>query len=275
MKHERKMVPVSVIIPCYKSADTVRRAVDSVWMQSVRPTEVILVEDCSPDDNKTLEILLQLESEHPQGWIKVIPLTQNGGPGHARNSGWDQATQTYVAFLDADDAWHHRKLEVQYGWMESHPEVAISAHNFKQLEANEQFIHEIDINNMKVKKVEASLLLRHNVFPTRAVMLKSDLTIRFDDTKRYSEDYLLWLQIIINKNEGWMLEECLAYTYKEDYGSSGLSSNLWLMEKGELENYDFLFKNGYISNYKLYLIKTLSIAKYIWRLCKVSLRKLI
>lgn len=274
MEHERIMIPVSVIIPCYNCSETIKRALGSVWMQTVRPVEVILVEDCSHDNNKTIDTLFELENEYPSGWIKVIPLSQNGGPGRARNMGWDLATQVYVAFLDADDAWHTNKLEIQYDWMKSHPEAAITAHHFKQLKTNELLNNEVNPNNMNVLKIEASLLLKHNLFPTRAVMLKRDLTFRFNDTKRYSEDYLLWLQIIFNKHSGWMLEECLAYSFKDDFGSSGLSANLWKMEKGELENYDFLYKNGYISRVQLFAVKAFSILKYIWRLFKVSRRKL-
>src|SRR5690606_29412442 len=61
-------------------------------------------------------------------WIRVVPLELNGGAAAARNAGWNSATGKYVAFLDADDTWHPQKIEVQYKWMEAHPEVGLTGH---------------------------------------------------------------------------------------------------------------------------------------------------
>ncbi|MHB1099234.1 MAG: glycosyltransferase family 2 protein, partial [Burkholderiales bacterium] len=108
-------VPVSVIIPCYRCAETIARAVDSVLKQTLPPEEILLVEDCSGDDGNTLAVLHSLQQNNP--FIRVIPLAKNGGPAAARNAGWDAAKQPYIAFLDADDAWHPKKLEIQYSWM--------------------------------------------------------------------------------------------------------------------------------------------------------------
>jgi glycosyltransferase involved in cell wall biosynthesis len=60
-------------------------------------------------------------------WLKIISLKRNGGASIARNIGWEQSTHDYVAFLDADDAWHPRKIEIQYTWMQNHQEVALVA----------------------------------------------------------------------------------------------------------------------------------------------------
>jgi len=101
--------PVSVIIPCYRCADTIGRAVESMIWQTLPPKEILLVEDYSQDEGKTLASLYDLQRKFQDKiTIKVIPLLKNGGPGGARNTGWDEAQQPYLAFLDADDSWHPR-----------------------------------------------------------------------------------------------------------------------------------------------------------------------
>ncbi len=64
-------VPVSVVIPCYRCADTIERAMESVMAQTVAPTEVRLVEDGSGDDGRTLAMLYIIR----QDWLKLQVLS--------------------------------------------------------------------------------------------------------------------------------------------------------------------------------------------------------
>jgi glycosyltransferase involved in cell wall biosynthesis len=118
---------VSVIIPCYCCVETIDRAVASVAKQSTRSKELILVDDGSPDD--TLAQLYALQRDYGADWVHVLPLTENQGPATARNRGWDAAIGHYIAFLDADDAWHQDKLKTQWGWMRHHSAVVLSGHH--------------------------------------------------------------------------------------------------------------------------------------------------
>ena len=102
-------VPVSVVVPCYRCSLTLERAVKSVAGQARRPVELILVDDFSNDE--TAKLLEVLAARYEAGWIKIKWLVQNVGAASARNIGWAAATQPFVAFLDADDAWHAEKLQ--------------------------------------------------------------------------------------------------------------------------------------------------------------------
>src|SRR5258706_14692588 len=99
-----RLAPVSVVVPCYRCADTIERAVRSVAAQTLRPAEVILVDDGSPDG--TGAALERLRERFGADWIRIVRLPRNLGSASARNAGWELATQRYVAFLDSDDAWH-------------------------------------------------------------------------------------------------------------------------------------------------------------------------
>src|SRR5947209_14121538 len=232
----KPILPVSVVIPCYKCKQTILRAIRSIVNQTTEPSEVVLVEDCSNDG--TLEYLEGLRKHFPPDWIKVLPLTTNTGPGYARNAGWETATQPYVAFLDADDAWHPEKLQIQYDWMCNNPQAMLVGHASIQLKRDDA--HLVRTDGVLVKRISRLQLLLSNArggFAIRTAMLHRNLPIRFDPSKRYMEDYW-WLLIVVFSNyKIYKISLPLAYTFKADWGERGLSGRLWEMEKEELDNY--------------------------------------
>ena len=91
---------VSVVIPVYNAAAFVTQAVESALAQpEVR--EVVLVEDCSPDDS--LAVCRQLAEKYPQVNLFQHPGGVNRGAGPSRNRGITKSTCPFIAFLDADD----------------------------------------------------------------------------------------------------------------------------------------------------------------------------
>ena len=89
---------VTIIIPCYKAAATLRRAVDSALTGAPQDLQLLLVEDGSPDATGTL--CDELAAADPRITALHRP---NGGAGAARNTGLDAAAGDWVLFLDADD----------------------------------------------------------------------------------------------------------------------------------------------------------------------------
>ncbi|MFW5717681.1 MAG: glycosyltransferase [Spirochaetota bacterium] len=109
---------VSVITPTHNDSAFLRRVVQSVATQSVPVLEHIIIDDGSTD--RTPAILRELASQHPH----LLVITQKrAGAALARNAGIDAARGRYIAFLDADDVWHERKVERQIGFMEKHGHV--------------------------------------------------------------------------------------------------------------------------------------------------------
>lgn len=101
------MPRVSVIIPTYNRADILDRAINSVLGQTFNDLELIVVDDGSTDD--TPELIAQYEDPR----LTFIEHEENRGGSVARNTGIAHATGDYLAFLDSDDAWRPRKLELQ------------------------------------------------------------------------------------------------------------------------------------------------------------------
>ena len=269
-----ELASVSVVIPCYRCADTIVRAVASVAAQTLRPAEVILVEDCSNDE--TLAVLNQLQSEYPLGWIKVIPLSFNVGAGEARNAGWDAARGSYIAFLDADDSWHTQKIAIQYGWMSAHPDITLTGHECQEVNGGAQSdidnIHAANVNG-RFEPVSHTALLVSNRFSTRSVMLKREIPYRFAPGKRYSEDYLLWTMICLDGHSCYQSSLPLAFLFKASYGGGGLSAQLWRMQQGEISTYCQLYRSDRIGFLIFMLVYFLSWIKYGRRILVVKLRK--
>jgi teichuronic acid biosynthesis glycosyltransferase TuaG len=267
--------PVSVIIPCYCCADTIERAVVSVMKQTVLPEEVWLVDDASPDKGKTLDKLKELKWKYGSiTHINVIALHKNGGPSVARNVGWDVSTQPYIAFLDSDDSWHSRKIEIQYGWMEKYPHAAATGHKRIWVRRWESIEKNIP-GKFGVRPVKLLRLMISNCFATSTMMLRREIPYRFEAAKRYSEDYLLWLMIASGKHKMFNIGLPLAFCYKAHFGSSGLSADLWKMEKGQLDTY-YRLKDARIIPVPVYiLLIMLSLLRYFRRLAITYKRRIL
>ena len=108
---------VSVIIPTYNRWPLVQEALESVLAQSYRWFEIVVVDDGSTDG--TAEKLQEIAAP-----VRLI-VQPNGGVSSARNRGIAAAQGKYVAFLDSDDLWLPKKLEIQTTFMERHPSVEI------------------------------------------------------------------------------------------------------------------------------------------------------
>lgn len=255
-------VPVTVVIPCFRCALTIRRAIYSVVQQTKKPTEIILVDDASGDE--TLDVLREIEAQY-LGWVKVISLNKNSGAGSSRNAGWALAAQPYIAFLDADDTWHQKKIEIQYGYMTAHPEVVLSGHGHRLLNQDD-VLPDWEVAQCDAQRIHKWAMLWSNKFVTPSVMVRRDVAYRFIDKQRHMEDHMLWLQIICSGVCVVKLSAELAAIYKGPFGVMGLSSQMWLMERGDLENYRRLYHAKLINGFQWATLGIYSLLKYVRRL---------
>ena len=256
------IAPVSVVIPCYRCSTTIGRAVASIEQQTHKPAEIILIDDASEDG--TLIVLHELEKLH-QGWIKILQFDKNLGAASARNAGWEAASQPYIAFLDADDAWHPRKIEIQYAYMSSHPEITLSGHLYR-IAKQQNGLPDWEVGLWQDMPLSKRAMLMSNRLITPSVMLKRDLPNRFLAGKRHVDDHLLWLELICEGRKMVRLSAELVSVYKPLFGAGGLSSQLWLMEKSELDNYARLFGKSCINIVEWLGLGLYSLLKYMRRL---------
>ena len=100
---------VSIITPFYNAAQFLEHTINSVQNQTYKNWEHILVDDASTDAS----LAYVQKRATTDARLKIISLSHNRGAGYARNKATDVAKGIYIAFIDADDLWHPKKLEKQ------------------------------------------------------------------------------------------------------------------------------------------------------------------
>lgn len=114
---------ISVIIPTYNYGRFLRECLDSVFVQTFRDIEVIVIDDGSTDDTPAI---LESVSEPRLKHFRIL----NSGSPCARNVGLRHAHGEFVAFIDADDRWRPRKLETQLALLRAEPSVGVVFSDF-------------------------------------------------------------------------------------------------------------------------------------------------
>ena len=248
---------VTAIIPAFRSEKVVIRAIESVFSQSSPVDEIIVVDDAS--DDRTAQVVRDFANAHPQ--IRLIVNNQNLGPGQSRNAAWNLATSEYLAFLDADDTWHPKKIELQREWFRANPSEVIcgTQHciiNQAEMQSNGEQTSHFTIND----------LLRRNRFTTPSVMLRRDIPLRFDPKLRLSEDYLLWMEIASEFGHVNRINQPLTILHKPIFGAAGLSSKFFPMYLGELKTIRILKQKDRINRQTYLQSISWSTLKFIRRL---------
>ena len=111
-------IGVSVIIPTYNRAHTLKRAIDSVLEQTILPAELIIVDDGSSDT--TRELVDGIVGRSLETSV-IYHHQKNAGVSSARNTGIQRANYQWIALLDSDDSWLPLKLAMQLKVLQDQP----------------------------------------------------------------------------------------------------------------------------------------------------------
>ena len=266
-KH-RSRAPISVIIPCYQAEKTLIRAFKSILEQSLQVSEIIIIDDGCTDN--TLRVARQIALKY-KGLISIIHFDLNKGVSEARNAGWNRASYQYIAFLDADDVWHPRKIEIQYNFFISNPGYDLVGHEHQIKVSTSEAFDTLPLN-FKSISIGRLKMLFFTPFAVPTVMIKKKIPYRFNAKMRYAEDYLLWLQIVFSGKEACKIFLSLAATFKPNYGASGLSANMIEMEKGIHQAYKNLYREHLISKITLIFFIFFSSLKFLRRLLILNIK---
>lgn len=251
------MCIVSVIIPAYNAESTISCTLDSVLIQDLFPErcKIIIVDDGSQDT--TVQIVQRYIKKNPSRITLVRQ--KNAGPAAARNAGVALADTPYIAFLDADDLWLPGKLQAQIEVLNKNPCVALVCTPMN----GKKFKSRSDLIKISYK----SLLLSNRIYTSSVVVRKNVFTAlgQFDPARRLSEDYELWLKIAATNRVLALNKPYLTYTK-----NTGISSELWKMERGELETYRILYKEMLIPLILYTELRYWSLLKYFYRYLKTK-----
>lgn len=180
---------VSVVIPTYNAAQYIAEAVDSALNQTYRRLEVIIVDDGSVDN--TRELLAQRYGEK----IRYI-WQSNAGVAAARNTGIRAAQGQYVAFLDADDVFHPRRLELQVPIAEVDPRLGIVASRYTNVS------EWTPLPDGEIERIWITLddLVVQGRFGSCGVLARKEcfeVVGYFDESLKTAEDREMWMRIAV------------------------------------------------------------------------------
>lgn len=223
---------VSVIIPCYNAEQSIVGTLLSVLLQNHQNFEVIVVDDGSTDDSvAAIEKIMESASNGDK--IKLIRQA-NQGVSVARNQGVLHSTGNYIAFLDADDLWHHEKLSTHLHYMNTHPQVGISFACVQFMDSEGKLLQRT--SSLPLGKQDAAALFAENpttttsnLFVRRSVF---NLVSGFDESMQFAEDQEFLIRVL-HETEYQVtgIEPVLTYYRTSE---NGLSSKLPEMEAGWL-----------------------------------------
>ena len=194
---------VSIITPSYNSSKFIKDCVASVFSQTYKNWEMIIVDDCSKDNSK--EIISELSTKDKR--IKPIFLEKNVGAAEARNAAIRQSKGKYVAFLDSDDLWNPKKLEKQLSFMYEN-EIAFSYTNYQFISENGE-----DLSNIisAPEKMTYDSYLKNTIIGCLTVIIDREKSGEFEMPNiRSSHDMALWLLIMKRGFSAYGLDDNLA-----------------------------------------------------------------
>lgn len=229
---------ISVIIPCFNSETTIETTIYSVFNQTLKPVEIICVDDGSSDS--TVLILKKLKEVSPIEISFLIIQQENSGPSRARNKAVIRSNCEYVAFLDSDDVWHPKKLEIMFQFALNY-DLDFLYHLYSPLPYDE----EICLKNILLKKKKRYSFALKNFIATPTVFVRKSKFPKFPEHLSYCEDYCCWL--MSTQSSFYFVDKHLANGFKKPLGESGLSSNIYKMHKGFIDALLYLRKKKKIS----------------------------
>lgn len=217
---------VAVIIPTYNQSSFLGEAIQSVLAQTRPADEVIVVDDGSTDSTEAIV-------ETFGSRVRAIR-QRNSGVAAARNNGVRSSSSDYLAFLDSDDVWLPRKLEVQINCFQSRPDLGLVHCGVEDIDEQGRKLRErldgvegaiadslLEFNGTSILGGGSGAMMPRNVF---------DKVQGFDERLSTSADWDLYYRIARRYPVGFVPEVVLKYRLH----GSNMHGNARAMEKDML-----------------------------------------
>ena len=223
----------SIILPTYNDLENLKKSIRSIDRQTYKNFELIIVNDGSNDDTKLYLSKLNIP------YIKVVNLEKNsGGPATGRNKAIENSSGMWLCFIDSDDFWFKRKLEVMKNMIEEKSNCDVFCHNLISknkiskkkiklfsgpLSANQEYKDLLTIGN--------KLLLSGTCVNSKFLI---ENKIHFNSKKKKYisvEDYDFWLNLSFKDAKFFFIKEFLGIYLKHE---RNLTNNIILHKKNLL-----------------------------------------
>jgi teichuronic acid biosynthesis glycosyltransferase TuaG len=198
----KKKPQVSIVITYFKKKFFFEKTINSIKSQTYKNFEVIVVYD--DIDKSELSFVKKILKKLPKS--KIIINKKNIGAGLSRNKGIRFAKGQYIAFCDADDLWHKKKLEKQIFFMLKN-KIKFCHTSYKIINYYDRIIGFFKIQN----KLDYKKLLKSCDIATSSVVVDKDIlkkSLIFSNFKT-KEDYCLWLKIVKQQKKLYGISDSL------------------------------------------------------------------
>lgn len=189
---------VSIITPAYKASAFIDETIASVVAQTYPHWELLVAEDCSPDD--TREKVAKWAAKDPR--VKLMALPVNGGPAAARNAALAASSGRWIAFLDSDDLWTADKLQRQMAFHKASGS-AITFTGFRRVTAHDS------VAGRYIKPptwLDYRRALGLTGIATSTVLLDRSVTGDVRMKPVYYDDFACWLDVLRGGGRGYGLD---------------------------------------------------------------------
>lgn len=200
---------VSIITPMYKGAAFVGETIDSVMAQTYKNWEMIIVDDCSPDEGAGIAVVKSYQEKDSR--VKLIESRKNTGSSGSRNIALRAAQGEFIAFLDSDDIWMPNFLERQLAFMKE-KDAALVFSSYKRIDEHtkEEVLSPFIV---PAKVTYKSLLKTCSIFPSTAVYdQKRVQKLYFNEAMgSLRDDYVYWLCMLKSIGVAYGNQDQLVY----------------------------------------------------------------
>ena len=187
------MPKVSIIIPCYNASATIWETLDSLYEQTFKNFEIVIVNDGSTDESASI---IECYTNKFNRRLNLITQT-NQGQTVAKNVGIRNSSGQFIAFLDSDDIWAPEKLECQAFLMQSNLDMGLSYTNAYKINEMGVKTDTITASPLYRENCFDRLLLRNNIVAS-SVMIRREMIDQvgfFDESLEACENWDLWIRI--------------------------------------------------------------------------------
>lgn len=180
---------ISILMPVYNTAPYLREAMDSILAQTFSDFELIVLDDCTPDDAPAI-----LDTYTDKRIVRYRG-EKNVGLANVLNVGMDMARGKYIARMDSDDVSLPNRMQTQYDYLEQHPEMDLVSVAMQQFGADNRLMrYDNATEDLKFNALFFSPILHASSMWRR----ERFASLRFEQSFVPAEDYRMWTRALIN-----------------------------------------------------------------------------
>jgi glycosyltransferase involved in cell wall biosynthesis len=234
---------ISVVLAVYNGEKYLKEAIDSVLFQTFTDFELVIINDGSTDSTSGIILgyrdprIVYLENETNKGLI------------YSLNRGLSVSRGKYIARMDGDDVALSKRLQLQYDYLETHPEIGICGSNIEAFFSTKR-------KSMIVRFPETDELIRafilfQSPFCHPAVMMRKELieknNLRYPGEFLHAEDYALWIALLKYTKAYNIPQTLLRYRIHEKSITASTKTDKTFINSVLIQNQYFQEKNITIS----------------------------